>query len=133
MIRLLLLLGLCGGLLAAFAPIFPSAWTLSLVLGWVGGMLAEALLASRRLRAMHQEASRQALLSVIVFGFLGRLSFLFAGALVGAFAGFYPEGPFLGAAVAAFFLGESLSLPGLLRTRSTAARNGTAADSATPS
>lgn len=134
MTRLLLALAVLGALVALLLDVFPAAWQVSIAIGWSGGLLAEALLSAKRKQAMKDEASKQALLMVMVFGFLGRLAYLFVGALVGAFTDLYPEGPFLGAALCAIFLGESLSLPGLMRSQTAkAGRNGSSADSTTPS
>ena len=134
MTRLLLALAVLGALVALFLEVFPADWQVPIAIGWSGGLMAEALLSAKRRQTMQDEASKQALMMVMVFGFLGRLTFLFLGAIVGALADLYPEGPFLGAALGAIFLGESLSLPGLMRSQAAkAGRNGSSADSTNPS
>ena len=99
----------------ASIPWFPAEWRLALVVGWAPAMFAEALLARRRLAVLGLHVSSHQFLSVLVFGFLGRLSLIFLGAILGAKSGLYPEGPFLAAFLAAIFVGEVVSLPRLSR------------------
>ncbi|MFK5956329.1 MAG: hypothetical protein QM477_07790 [Planctomycetota bacterium] len=91
--------------------LFPLEWRLALAVGWVPSLMAEMLLARRRLSVVKQQVQNHQFLAVMVFGFLGRLSLLFIGAILGAKSGLYSEGLFLAAALAAIFVGEAISLP----------------------
>lgn len=102
---LLLALGL------AALVLFPAEWRLALAVGWVPAILAEALLAKRRLAVVGKKVRNHQFLTVLVFGFLGRLTLIFVGAILGAKANLYPEGPFMAACLAAILVGEAVSLP----------------------
>ena len=95
--------------------LFPAEWRLALALGWGPAILAEALLAQRRLAVVGKEVRNHQFLSILVFGFLGRLTLIFLGAVLGAKTGLYPEGPFMAACLAAILVGEAVSLPQLAR------------------
>lgn len=101
------------GLPAAF--LFPQDWRLALVLGWVPALLAEALLARRRMAVLGMPVRNHQFMAVLVLGFLGRLSLLFFGAILGAQTGWYPEGVFMAASLAAILVGEAISLPQIAR------------------
>lgn len=102
---------LAVGLIALL--LFPAEWRLALAVGWVPSILAEALLTQRRLAIVGKEVRNHQFLSILVFGFLGRLTLIFVGAILGAKTGLYPEGPFMAACLAAIFVGEAVSLPQL--------------------
>ena len=97
MTKLYTIVGLVG---LATLPLWDAEWRLALALGWCLSLSAEALLARKRLQTVTSPGSTS-LLMVIVFGFLGRLTLVVLGAIVGALGGLYPEGPFLGAFLAA--------------------------------
>ena len=101
------------GLVSVF--LFPQAWRLALVLGWVPALAAEALLARRRMAVLGKPVRNHQFMAVLVVGFLGRLTLLFFGAIVGAKSGWYPEGVFMAASLAAIFVGEAISLPQLAK------------------
>lgn len=105
----LFLLVLAFGLLSL--RLFPADWRLALAVGWVPALLAEMLLAMRRLAVVNQQVQSHQFLAVMIFGFLGRLSLLFIGAILGAKSGLYSEDLFMAAALAAIFAGEAISLP----------------------
>lgn len=105
----LFLLILTLGLLSLL--LFPADWCLGLAMGWIPTLLAEMLLAQRRLSVVKDQVRSHQFLAVMVFGFLGRLTLLFAGAILGAKSGLYSEGVFMAAALAAIFVGEAISLP----------------------
>ena len=107
-----LLLPIVAVLGFASLPLWPDSMRLALGLGWGFSLAAEALLARRR-HASLTEAGSMSMLLVIVLGFLGRLSLLALGAIVGSMSGLFPEGPFLGAFLGGMFAGEALTLPGL--------------------
>jgi hypothetical protein len=94
---------------------FPAEWRVALAIGWVPMMLAEAILFQRRKVLMQSEGGGTQLLMLMTFGFLGRLSFLVVGAIVGAKAELFPEGPFMASCLAAIAVGEALSLTTLAR------------------
>lgn len=100
--------------LAAVA-LFPPEWRLALALGWALMMAAEIVLHRRRMALMAAEVRGPALLALMSFGFLGRLTLLVLGAVIGAKAELFPEGPFLAACLCAIALGEALSLPQVFR------------------
>ncbi len=122
-----LLLPIVGVLGLASLPLWPEPWRLALGLGWAVSIAAEHMLARRRLAALNEPGSTS-MLMVIVFGFLGRLSLLAIGAIVGSMSGLFPEGPFLGAFLAGMAGGEALTLPGLAKA-SGEARRARSADS----
>jgi len=95
--------------------LFPVEWRMALVLGWIPMMAFEAILYRRRTVQMQREGGGADLLMLITFGFLGRLLFLVVGAILGAKANLYPEGPFMASCLAALFVGEALSLTALAR------------------
>ncbi|PCJ53873.1 MAG: hypothetical protein COA70_06845 [Planctomycetota bacterium] len=105
----LFLLILALGLLSLL--LFPTKWHLGLAVGWIPTLLAEMLLAQRRLSVVKDQVRNHQFLAVMVFGFLGRLTLLFVGAILGAQSGLYSEGIFMAAALAAIFAGEAISLP----------------------
>lgn len=122
-----MLLPIVGVLGLASLPLWSEPWRLALGLGWGVSVTAESLLARRRLAALNEPGSTSMLL-VIVLGFLGRLSLLALGAIVGSMSGLFPEGPFLGAFLGGMFVGEALTLPGLAKA-SGEARRARSADS----
>lgn len=95
--------------------LFPQEWRLALLVGWSSAFSAEILLAKRRMMVLGKSVRNHQFLSVLVFGFLGRLSLLFVGAILGAKTGWYPEGVFMAASLAAIFVGEAISLPQLAK------------------
>ncbi len=101
------------GLVACFW--LPQDWQLAVALGWGATLVVETWLHHRRQQVMQDGTPPRQLLLTLVIGFLGRLSLLFVGALVGAFSNWYSPGIFLGAALAAVVVGEVLSLPPLMR------------------
>ena len=116
--------------LAGFAslPLWPAEWRLALGLGWGVSMAAETVLADRR-TAARAKADSTSLLMVIVVGFLGRLSLLAIGAIVGRYSGLFPHGPFLGAFLGGIAVGEVLTLPGLMKAAGASRESGTAGSS----
>ena len=105
----LFLLVLAFGLLCIL--LFPTDWHLALAVGWIPTLLVELLLARRRLAVVTQQVKNHQFLAVMIFGFLGRLSLLFIGAILGAKSGLYSQELFMAAALAAIFAGEAISLP----------------------
>ena len=98
--------------------LFPAEWRVALAIGWVPMILAEAILFQRRKALMQSEGGGTQLLMLMTFGFLGRLSFLVFGAIIGAKANLFPEGPFMASCLAAIAVGEALSLTTLARANS---------------
>ena len=95
--------------------LFPVEWRIAIAAGWVPMMALEAFLSNVRHAHMLREGGGTDLLMLIVFGFLGRLSFLVIGAILGGKANLYPEGPFMASCLAALAIGEALSLTALAR------------------
>lgn len=95
--------------------LFPAEWRVAIAVGWVPMMASEALLSARRTATLSSKGGGTELLMVIVFGFLGRFFLLVVGAILGAKAGLYPEGPFMASCLAAIAVGEALSLPAVAR------------------
>ena len=113
---------------------FPVEWRMALAVGWIPTLLAEMLLAKRRLTVVKQQIRSHQFLAVMVFGFLGRLSLLFVGAILGAKSGLYSEGLFMAASLAAIFAGEAISLPQIAKaTRHRRSTLTTSSDSNPPS
>lgn len=128
----LFLLVLALGLLGIM--FFPVEWRMALAVGWIPTLLAEMLLAKRRLTVVKQQIRSHQFLAVMVFGFLGRLSLLFVGAILGAKSGLYSEGLFMAASLAAIFAGEAISLPQIAKaTRHRRSTLTTSSDSNPPS
>ena len=96
--------------------LFPVEWRVAITVGWVPMMVSEALLSAKRCASLRSEGSSELLL-VMVFGFLGRFFLLVVGAVLGAKAGLYPEGPFMASCLAAIVVGEAVSLPTMARGR----------------
>ena len=94
---------------------FPAQWQLAVAVGWIPMMALEAILLRWRSVHMQREGGATDLRLLITFGFLGRLLFLVIGALLGAKANLYPEGPFMASCLAALVVGEALSLTALAR------------------
>lgn len=113
--------------LAGFVSLawWPEEMRLALGLGWGLSLAAEVLLALRR-RAVLTTPGGTSMLLVIVLGFLGRLSLLGFGAIVGASSGLFPEGPYMGAFLAGMAVGEATTLPGLAKAAGEARRSGSA-------
>jgi hypothetical protein len=86
-----------------------------MAIGWIGMLCIELALNSRRQAQLRGDGGGTDLLMLIVFGFLGRLLFLVVGAVLGAKAGLYPEGPFMASCLAALAIGEAFSLTALAR------------------
>jgi len=125
---LVLVLGLLG------LMFFPTEWRMALAVGWVPTLLAEMFLAMRRLSVVKQQVQNHQFLAVMVFGFLGRLTLLFMGAIFGAKSGLYSEGLFMAASLTAIFVGEAISLPQIAKaTRHRRSTLTTSSDSHPPS
>ena len=128
----LFLLILALGLLSLL--LYRTDWRLALAIGWIPTLLAEMLLAQRRLSVVKDQVRNHQFFAVMVFGFLGRLTLLFVGAILGAKSGLYPEGVFMAAALAAIFVGEAISLPQVAKaTRHRRSTSTTSSDSIPPS
>jgi hypothetical protein len=110
--------------------LFPVEWRVAIAVGWVPMMGLEAFLSRVRHAHVRREGGGTDLLMLIVFGFLGRLGFLVVGAVLGAKANLYPEGPFMASCLAALVIGEALSLTALARaSRRRRAEHQSSADS----
>ncbi len=96
--------------------LFPVEWRVALAIGWVPMMFAEAILFQRRKALLASEGGGTQLLMLMTFGFLARLSFLVIGAILGAKAELFPEGPFMASCLAAIAVGEAFSLTALARS-----------------
>jgi len=114
--------------------LFPAEWRVAIAIGWAPMMLAEALLSQRRKALLTSEGGGAQLLMLMTFGFLGRLFFLVVGALLGAKAELFPEGPFMASCLAAIAVGEAFSLTTLAHAnrQRRAAHNLPADDTPTP-
>jgi hypothetical protein len=80
---------------------------ISLVIGFGLALICEAILAAKRRKALTDHSpSATSILVVMALGFLGRLSVLFIGAIVGKKTGWYRFDLFLYSFVAGLLVGE---------------------------
>ena len=79
----------------------------SLVIGFCLALICEAILAAKRRKVLSDRSpSSTGILLVMALGFLGRLSVLFIGAIVGKETGWYRFDLFLYSFVAGLLVGE---------------------------
>ena len=102
-------LGLCS------LPLWPEAWTHGLSVGWLLAGSVALVLDLRRRRVLRLDSSQAAFSAVLALGFLCRLALLVLGAFAGKFLVLFSVPAFLGGFLAAYLLGELISLPGLAR------------------
>ncbi|MFT7516868.1 MAG: hypothetical protein ACI84O_000653 [Myxococcota bacterium] len=80
---------------------------ISLAIGFGLALLCEAILATKRRQALSEKSSSATkTLMVMTFGFLGRLTALFLGAVVGKETGWYQYDLFLYSFVVGLLVGE---------------------------